>query len=58
MIHKQNFNFKEWKLKKRETEIMKLKKTITELKASLNNFKTIYNQTEEKDQNSGTGNLK
>ena len=58
MIHKINFNFKEWKLKKRETEIMKLKKTITELKASLNNFKTIYNQTEEKDQNSGTGNLK
>ena len=58
MIHKQNFNFKERKLKKRETEIMKLKKTITELKASLNNFKTIYNQTEEKDQNSGTGNLK
>ena len=43
MIHKQNFNFKEWKLKKREKEIMKLKKTITELKASLNNFNRIYN---------------
>lgn len=28
MTHKQNYNFKEWKLKK-EREIMKLKKTIT-----------------------------
>lgn len=37
---------------------MELKKTITELKASLNKFHRIYNQTEEKDQNSETGNLK
>lgn len=35
-------------IKKRQTEILELKNTITELKTSLEGFYRIHNQTEEK----------